>query len=106
MRSAWRSPADLLQSGLCDMKIAALDIAAPTVSVQARPLKRRFTEIDDEKGVDPDSDELYGWVEDDEVAAEGLLVDEATIPGDMDAAEARNDAAELQGKKVTRPATT
>lgn len=40
-----------------------------------RPPKRRFTEIGDSDDEDPDSDELYCWVEDDEVAAEGLVTD-------------------------------
>jgi hypothetical protein len=53
--------------------MAAVDIAAPVLSSEARPPKRRFAEID-EGGEEPDSDELYDWMEDDEVAAEGLLI--------------------------------
>jgi hypothetical protein len=32
--------------------------------------------MDDQGGEEPKSDDLYDWVEDDEVAAEGLLIDE------------------------------
>lgn len=83
------------------MNIAAVDIAAPALSSEPRPSKRRFAEIDDEGGEAPDSDELYDWVEDDEVAAEGLLIDEvpttaaATDPAPSGAtglAESANDA--------------
>lgn len=109
-----RSPADLLQTGLRDLNVAAVDIAPAPVSSQARPPKRRFAEIDDDEGGEPDSDELYGWVEDDEVAAEGLLIEEAPITSDVDTAESgasplaesqAEHVAEQQGKKVTRPAT-
>ncbi|KAF1960816.1 P-loop containing nucleoside triphosphate hydrolase protein [Byssothecium circinans] len=95
-------------TGLYDMNIATIDIAAPTISSEARPLKRRFAEMDDDNGEPdegvhgPNSDELYGWVEDDEVAAEGLLFEDASP------ASERNDSADtprdLQ-RKVTRPAT-
>jgi hypothetical protein len=60
--------------------------------VQARPLKRPFAEVGEEEdaGDEPNSDELYGWVEeDDEVAAEGLLIDEAAAPDPGDTAESR-----------------
>lgn len=65
------------------MDIAAVDIATPTVPSEARPQKRRFAEMDDQ-GEAPNSDELYDWVEDDEVAAEGLLIDEAPTTADID----------------------
>lgn len=81
----WRSPADLSQTGLRDTNIAAVDIAAPALSSEARPHKRRFAEID-EGGEEPDSDEQYDWMEDDEVAAEGLLIDEAPTTADSDLA--------------------
>jgi hypothetical protein len=58
---------------------------------QARPYKRRFTEIDDEENGNPDSDELYGWVEDDEVSAEGLLIEEAASLNDANIADSRAD---------------
>ncbi|KAF2242978.1 P-loop containing nucleoside triphosphate hydrolase protein [Trematosphaeria pertusa] len=99
---------------LRDLNVAAVDIAPAPVSSQARPPKRRFAEIDDDEGGEPDSDELYGWVEDDEVAAEGLLIEEAPITSDVDTAESgasplaesqAEHVAEQQGKKVTRPAT-
>ena len=69
------------------MDIAADDIAPLTVSPQARPSKRRFAEIDDEATEDPDSDELYGWVEADEVAAEGLLIEKTSVPTEVDQVE-------------------
>ena len=83
----WRSPAELLQTGLRDTDTAAVDIAAPVVSSEARPAKRRFAEIDDEGGERSDSDELYDWMEDDEVAAEGLLLDEVPTTADANPAK-------------------
>lgn len=72
-----RSPANVPQTGLCDINIAAVDIAVPAVlPAHSRPPKRRFAEIGDSEDEDPDSDELYGWIEDDGVAAEGLLIDD------------------------------
>lgn len=68
------------------MDVAAVDIAAPVLSCEARPPKRHFAEMDDEGGEEPDSDELYNWMEDDEVAAEGLLIDEAPTPAEEDLA--------------------
>jgi len=68
------------------MNIAAVDIAAPPLSSQARPPKRRFTEIDDDEDEAPGSDELYGWVEDDAVAAEGLLIDDIGTDGNVSVA--------------------
>jgi hypothetical protein len=65
------------------MNIAAVDIAAPPLSSQVRPPKRRFTEIDDDEGEAPVSDELYGWVEDDAVAAEGLLIEGTSTDGNV-----------------------
>ncbi|KAH6364819.1 hypothetical protein HBI34_158990 [Parastagonospora nodorum] len=92
-------------SGLRDISIAADDITAHIVlPVQARrPLKRPFAELEEEDaGDEPNSDELYGWVEeDDEVAAEGLLIDEAAAPHPGDAAESRSE----RSTKMTRPST-
>ncbi|KAF2636926.1 P-loop containing nucleoside triphosphate hydrolase protein [Massarina eburnea CBS 473.64] len=106
------------------MNIAAVDITTPTISTEARPLKRQFAEMDDEEGHEglngPDSDELYGWIEDDEVAAEGLVVVETSMAPDVDTAESRaTPAAESQSqsqshsqmndsvdpRRVTRPKT-
>ena len=77
--------------------VAAVDITTPIVSVTAatvttsssRPPKRRFTEIADSENEDPDSDELYGWVEDDGASAPaGMLFDEeAAATEDVNAAE-------------------
>ena len=65
------------------MNMAALDIAAPPLSSEARPPKRRFAEMDADAGETPGSDELYGWMEDDAVAAEGLLIEEVGTDGDV-----------------------
>jgi hypothetical protein len=40
--------------------------------------------MDDQGGEEPKSDDLYDWVEDDEVAAEGLLIDEVPTGVDVD----------------------
>lgn len=59
--------------------------------------------MEEDAGEEPNSDELYGWVEeDDEVAAEGLLIDEAPVADAGDGAESR-----LVGRsnKMTRPST-
>ncbi|KAF2787981.1 P-loop containing nucleoside triphosphate hydrolase protein [Melanomma pulvis-pyrius CBS 109.77] len=83
-------PFALESTGLFDMNISAVDIAVPAVGPPlARPPKRRFTEIDDDEDENPDSDELYGWVDDDEVAAEGLLIEEAAIVDGVNAADSR-----------------
>lgn len=66
--------------------MAAVDIAAPVLSSEARPPKRRFAEMDDQGGEEPSSDDLYDWVEDDQVAAEGLLIDEVPTAADVDPA--------------------
>lgn len=87
------------------MKMAAVDIAAPTdppLPLQPGPLKRRFTEIGDEGGEDPDSDELYGWVEDDEVTAEGLLIGDEPVPDEPTVAESPAIRVEERPPKVTR----
>lgn len=73
--------ADLLQTGLKDLEVdAALDIAAPVPPAQqmspARPPKRRKTEIADSEEEEAESDELYSYLEDDEIAAEGLLFED------------------------------
>lgn len=89
------------------MDISAIDIATPDIALEANPLKRRFTEIDDEDANEPNSDELYGWVEDDEVAAEGLLVDETPMSDTVDGAEscvrsAAKSETEDSASEVTR----
>ena len=72
--------------------MAAVDITVPAVRPpQARPHKRPFTEIDEDENENPNSDELYGWVEDDEVSAEGLLIEEANIFNDANAADSGTD---------------
>jgi hypothetical protein len=95
--------ADTNQSATCDLSITADNIAASFIlPVQARPLKRAFDQVDEDAGEEPTSDELYGWIEDDEVAAEGLLIDEPeppiTEPGDT-----AGSRSEGRSTKMTRP---
>lgn len=98
----WRYPTDAIQSGLCDISITANDITAPfLVSAQTRPSKRAFAEIDEDAGEEPNSDELYGWIEDDEVGTEGLLIDEALINED-DASSHLDVVTDSHRKKITR----
>lgn len=95
-----------MQTGLCDISIAATDITAPLiVPIEARPPKRPFTEIDEDAGEEPNSDELYGWIEDDEVATEGLLIDEAPIENENDAGTRLNVVTDGYKKKVARTST-
>lgn len=92
------------------MNISATDIATSAISPpQVRAPKRRFAEIGDSEEEDFDPDELYAWIEDDEVAAEGLLIDEDTTP-DVNAAADAPSLAESRtdqdpdegGNQVTR----
>jgi hypothetical protein len=105
-RPSRRSPADGMQTGLCDISIAAHDITAPlVVPTEDRPPKRPFAEIDEEVGQEPNSDE-YGWIEDDDVDPEGLLIDEAPITEDVDsAAPGRDVVIDSHKKKVSRTST-
>ena len=81
--------------------MAAVDIAAPVLSSEARPPKRRFAEID-EGGEEPDSDELYNWMDDDEVAAEGLLIEAPIgVDGDPEISGATALAASLDDGPTT-----
>jgi hypothetical protein len=88
-------PLTPVQTGLCDINLAAVDIAAPTVllSAQVRPPKRRFAELGDSEEEEADSDEVYGWVGDDEVAAEGLLVEKVVSAEDLGTQDAPTLAA-------------
>lgn len=99
-----RAFTDSDQSGLCDISIAADSIAAPILlSAQARPLKRPFADVEEEEATEgPNSDELYGWIEDDEVAAEGLLIDEDRITDAVDSAASRSDE---HDSKIMRSST-
>ncbi|KAJ4363083.1 hypothetical protein N0V83_010203 [Neocucurbitaria cava] len=100
-------PFTIENSGLCDISIAADDITTPIlVPTQAIPSKRLFAEIDEDAGEEPDSDELYGWIEDDDVAAEGLLVDEAPTAGGIDTEASRPvQIVADRNKKVARTTT-
>jgi hypothetical protein len=105
-RPLWSSPTDAIQVGLCDMNVATDDITTPLfVPTQDRPPKRSFAEIDEHVAEEPNSDELYGWIEDDEVATEGLLMDEAPGNEDDAAGPRLHVVAEGHKKKVTRTST-
>jgi hypothetical protein len=92
-----------VQSGLYDISIAADDTAPIVLPVQIRPLKRPFADVEEDAGDEPNSDELYGWVEeDDEVAAEGLLIDEAPVADAGDDAKSQPTG---RSNKMARPST-
>ncbi|OCK77856.1 hypothetical protein K432DRAFT_108266 [Lepidopterella palustris CBS 459.81] len=86
-------PFTIEASGLCDLNFAAVDIAPPPLTSPARPPKRTFAEIADSEDEEPDLDEHYGWVEDDEVAAEGLIIDEASLIYDLNTTSPQKEAA-------------
>lgn len=69
--------ADAMQTGLCDVDIATNGIGAPFLTAQSRTSKRPYDEIDEQPEEEPNSDELYGWIEEDGFAAEGLLIEDA-----------------------------
>jgi hypothetical protein len=91
------------QHGLCDVNITTDDTATTTVlPIQARPHKRTFDEVDENAAEEPSSDEVYGWIEDDGVAAEGLLIDDA---GNNDVNAPQDPGAEGRSAKVQRTST-
>lgn len=97
--------ADSTQSGICDLSITSNNIGASFIlPVQARPLKRPFDEVDEDAGEEPTSDELYGWIEDDQVAAEGLLIDE-TEPPITEPEDTAGSRSPGRSTKMTRPST-
>ncbi|RMZ73511.1 p-loop containing nucleoside triphosphate hydrolase [Pyrenophora seminiperda CCB06] len=98
-------PADATQTGLCDMSITADNVTPLLVPTQVRPPKRHFAEVDEDAAEEPKSDELYGWIEDDEVATEGLLIDEAPIEHENDTGTRLDVVADGHKKKVTRTST-
>ncbi|KAI8931288.1 hypothetical protein NX059_011632 [Plenodomus lindquistii] len=94
-------------SGLQDLNIPADNITAPVVTfTHARPPKRPAAEIDQDAGEEPNSDELYGWIEDDEVAAEGLLINDTSVIDNISTAGTRLEVVtEGRSKKVARTTT-
>ncbi|KAI0579291.1 RecA RecA-RadA recombinase [Pyrenophora tritici-repentis] len=98
-------PFTIENTGLCEMSIAADDVTSLLVPTHARPLKRHFAEVDENAPEEPKSDELYGWIEDDEVATEGLLIDEAPLEDENDAGTRLDVVADGHKKKVTRTST-
>lgn len=91
--------ADMWQTGLCDISFAAVEIATPVLLPEARPAKRRFAEVGDSED-ELESDE-YGWVEEDTVTAEGLLVDD-----DPGSPGPDSTAASAAPSKRQRPSST
>ena len=86
--------------------------------IQARPPKRTFDEVDQDAAEEPNSDEVYGWIEDDGVATldrpdgdregdgvatEGLLIDDVSTTVDVDIQG--GSAAEGRSTKVLRTST-
>lgn len=65
------------QSGLSDVNLKTEEVPIETLTSPARPPKRTYEEVADSED-EPGSDEEYGWVEEDEVATEGLI-DEAVL---------------------------
>jgi hypothetical protein len=95
---------DTNQTGLFDVDITADDTATTMVlPIQARPPKRTFDEVDENAAEEPNSDEVYGWIEDDGVAAEGLLIDDASITNDGDAQQEPDT--EGRSTKILRTST-
>lgn len=70
---------------------------------QARPPKRTFDEVDENEAEEPNSDEAYGWIEDDGIATEELPVDNAVI--NVDVVVQRETAAEGRHLKMARTST-
>lgn len=84
-------PFTIETSGLCDLHVTAVDMAAKPLQSPARPPKRRYAEIADSEDEGADSDELYGWAEDDEVEAEGLLINRPSLPDNPSTTDAETD---------------
>lgn len=70
------------QTGPSDSSLTSPNVAMQHLTSPARPVKRSYAEIADSEDEDPDSDELYGWAEEDELAAEGLVINESAIVGE------------------------
>lgn len=96
-----------MQTGLCDINIAADSIATRVaVAGETRPPKRPLADLDEDASEEPNSDELYGWIEDDEVATEGLLIEEAPITETTDNTFQHNqDGHHSRGTKAMRLST-
>lgn len=92
------------QHGLYDVNITTDDTATTMVlPTQARPPKRTFDEADENVAEEPNSDEVYGWIEDDGVAAEGLLIHDTANSIHVDVRQ--EPAAEGRSVKVPRTST-
>ncbi|KAK0650559.1 hypothetical protein DIS24_g6683 [Lasiodiplodia hormozganensis] len=84
-------------SGLSDVDLRTVEVPLETLTSPARPsTTRRLNEVPDSED-ELSSDEMYGWGEDDELAAEGLLIDEAAL-----AAERSDEKSDQPPQKRTR----
>lgn len=72
---------------------------------QARPPKRTFDEVDANVAEEPNSDEVYGWIEDDGVAAEGLLIGDAPTDHNYNVDARQDPGAEGRSPKALRFST-
>lgn len=73
-----------LQDGLSDFTLShrGSGVTVQPVASPIKQLKRRYGEIADseeEEEEEADSDELYGWADDDEMASDELDADGATL---------------------------
>ncbi|KZM21028.1 uncharacterized protein EKO05_0011135 [Ascochyta rabiei] len=97
-------PFAIERHGLRDLDFT-LDHTATTMvlPIQPRPPKRTFDELDENVSEEPNSDQAYGWIEDDGLAADGLLIQD---PPTMDGLDAPQEpAAEGRSTKVMRTST-
>lgn len=86
------------QTGLSPLVLSSSEILSRPPSSPLRPAKRGLAEVADPDGEDaPGSDEEeYSWIDDEALAAEGLIVDEATLMQEQELGAPRGD--ELQGR--------
>ncbi|KAF1982717.1 P-loop containing nucleoside triphosphate hydrolase protein [Aulographum hederae CBS 113979] len=76
-------PFTVEKSGLSELRIESSALSVPPLSSPMRGQKRPFEEISDPDVEDVGSENDYGWVEEDQVAAEGLLIEDPTLPIDL-----------------------
>lgn len=69
-----------MQSGISGLALDTTEVAIQHLTSPSRPPKRPYTEVADSEDEEHGSDD-YGWVEEDELATEGLVTDEAPLVG-------------------------
>lgn len=69
------------QTGLSPLVLSPSEILSQPPSSPLHPAKRSFAEVTGPDGEDAagSGEEEYSWVDDEALAAEGLIVDEATL---------------------------